>query len=80
MANRILVDDGWQQRIRDKMGVDNAYLSDSVLEQPDCIDIAEANIISMVPDYSILDGDSKTYLEYTVGFRMLYTLMPFYGC
>lgn len=75
MDNRILKDN-WQQRIRDKMGVDDAYLPDSVIEQPDCIDVAEANIISMIPDYSTLDGDSKLYLEYAVVLECCILLSP----
>lgn len=63
MDNRILNKEGWQQRIRDKMGVDFAYLPDSAIEQPDIIQVAEANIISMVPDYEALDGDARLYLE-----------------
>lgn len=63
MDNRILNKEGWQQRIRDKMGVDFAYLPDSAIEQPDIIQVAEANIISMVPDYEALDVDARLYLE-----------------
>ena len=66
MENRILIETGWEQRIRDKLGVDPAYLPDEVIRQPDCINVAEANIISTIPDYSTLDGDSKLYLEYAV--------------
>lgn len=76
MANRILTTENWQQRIRDKMGVDDAYLPDSVIEQPDCITVAEANIISMIPDYSILDDDSKLYLEYAVVLECCILLAP----
>lgn len=76
MANRILKDDGWENRIRDKMGVDEAYLADSTLQSPDCIDVAEANIVSMIPGYSTLDGDSKTYLEYAVVLECCILLCP----
>lgn len=76
MGNKILTTENWQQRIRDKMGVDDAYLPDSVLEQPDCIGIAEANIISMIPNYSTLDGDSKLYLEYAVVLECCILLSP----
>lgn len=63
MSNRILTGDNWQERIRDKMGIDAAYLPNSAIEQPDIIQVAEANIISMVPDYEALDGDARLYLE-----------------
>lgn len=66
MANRILKDTNWQQRIRDKLGVDAAYLSDSALEQPEVIAVAEANIIEQIPDYESLEGDAKVYLEAAV--------------
>lgn len=66
MSNRILKDDGWEQRIRDKMGVDIAYLPDSAIRQPEIIAAAEANIIAQVPDYANLSDDKKVYLEAAV--------------
>lgn len=66
MENRILTNEGWEQRIRDKMGIDIAYLPDSVIQQPDIIGIAEANIIEKVPEYETLDGDALLYLETAV--------------
>jgi hypothetical protein len=66
MANKILTADGWQQRIRDKMGVFDSYLPDSAIEQPDVITVAEANIITRIPDYESLTGDDKVYLEAAV--------------
>lgn len=76
MANRILTKDNWQQRIRDKIGVDDAYLPDSVIEQPDCISIAETNIINMFPNYSSLTDDSRLYLEYAVVLECCILLSP----
>ena len=66
MANRILNDIGWQQRILDKLGVDVAYLPFAAIEQPECITVAEANIIKQVPDYASLTDDDKVYLEAAV--------------
>jgi len=66
MENRILTNEGWEQRIRDKMGIDIAYLPDSVIQQPDIIGIAESNIIKQVPDYETLEGDTWLYLETAV--------------
>lgn len=66
MANRILVDTGWQQRIRDKLGLLEPYLPDSVIEQPENITVAEANIIAQLPDYGGLEDDAKVYLEAAV--------------
>lgn len=53
-------------RIRDKIGVDSVYLPDSILEQPDIITVAEANIISQVPTYASLEDDARVYLESAV--------------
>lgn len=66
MSNRILIGDGWQQRILDKLGVDAAYLPFSVIEQPDNITVAEANIIEKIPDYANLTDDKRVYLESAV--------------
>lgn len=63
MANKILTSPGWEGRIRSKLGVDAAYLPDADLQQPDIIDIAEVNIIEMVPDYADKTGTDRTYLE-----------------
>ena len=63
MANLILTATGWEQRIRSKVGCDIAYLSDADCAQPDVINIAEANIIEMVPDYASMTGTDKVYLE-----------------
>lgn len=76
MANRILVDVGWEQRIRDKMGVDEAYLADSTLQQPDIITIAEANIIEQIPSYADLVDDAKVYLESAVVCECCVLLCP----
>jgi hypothetical protein len=66
MANRILTADKWQQRIRDKLGIDAAYLPDSTIEQPDYITLAEANIIEQIPDYASITGDLRVFLEAAV--------------
>ncbi len=66
MSNKILIENGWQQRIRDKLGVDISYLPDSVIEQPDYITIAESKIIKSIPDYENLADDEKIFLEAAV--------------
>jgi hypothetical protein len=76
MANRILTDVGWEQRIRDKMGVDTAYLPDSAVQQPEIITVAEANIIAQIPDYAILTDDKKAYLEAAVVCECCVLLCP----
>ncbi|MBA1335834.1 MAG: hypothetical protein HPY66_1652 [Firmicutes bacterium] len=76
MANRILTAEGWTQRVRDKIGVDIAYLPDSVLEQPECITVAEANIIAQIPDYTAATGDARVYLEAAVVCECAVLLCP----
>lgn len=66
MPNLILTSVGWQERIRSKLGVDDAYLPDTAIEQPEIIDLAEANIIGMVPDYASLSGSKRIWLEAAV--------------
>lgn len=63
MANRILKEIGWEDRIRLKLMVDEAYLPNSELQEPDIIDVAEAFIIDLVPGYASLEGDDKVRLE-----------------
>lgn len=63
MANLILTADGWQGRVRNRLGVDDTYLTDADIAQPDIISVAEANIIDQVPDYADLTGSKRTWLE-----------------
>lgn len=78
MENRILTVIGWEQRIRDKMGVDNAYLPDSAIAQPDIITVAESNIIKQIPDYATINVDSeeRIYLEAAVVSECCVLLCP----
>lgn len=76
MENRILKEIGYEKRIRSKMGVSEPYLPNEDINITDCIGVAEANIISIIPDYSILDGDSKLYLEYAVVLECCILLSP----
>lgn len=79
MANRILTGENWQQRIREKIGVDSEYLPDSSIDSPDCIMVAEANIISQIPDYATLTNDLRVYLEYAVVLECCILLCPSMG-
>lgn len=63
MANLILTATGWEERVRNKLGIMEAYLADTDLQQPEIINIAEANIIEQVPDYEDLTGTDLVYLE-----------------
>jgi hypothetical protein len=79
ITNRILTSDYWEKRIRDKMGVDDAYLPDDLLNSPDIITLAEANIISQIPDYATLTNDLRVYLEYAVVLECCILLCPSMG-
>ena len=63
MANKILTAIGWQDRVRSKLGAGSAYLPDADIEQPDIIDVAEANIIKQIPGYATLTGSELVFLE-----------------
>ncbi len=63
MANLILIEQGWQGRVRNKLGIDEAYLSDADIAQPDIISVAEASIIDQVPNYGDLVGSKRVRLE-----------------
>lgn len=63
MANRILTEPGWEDRIRVKVGVDEAALPDAVLQSPDVIDVAEAKVIAAIPHWQELTGDDRLFLE-----------------
>ena len=78
MANRILTGLGYEDRIRSKMGVSDPYLPDNDINQPDCITVAEANIIAQIPEYTTVDKDSDlwVYLEYAVVLECCILLCP----
>ena len=54
MSNRILTEDGWQERVRNIIGVNESYLPDDAIEKPEIITVAEAYIIQIVPEYASL--------------------------
>jgi len=66
MANRILTGQDWEQRVLDKLGLDVAYLPFSVIQQPDCITIAESNVIKQIPRYTEAKDDALIFLESSV--------------
>lgn len=78
MENRILTGIGYEDRIRSKLGVSEPYLSDYDINQPDCIAVAEANIIAQIPEYTTIETDSdlKIYLEYAVVLECCILLCP----
>ncbi len=78
MANRILIDDGYEKRVRSKMGVSEPFLPDVDINQPDVITVAEANIIALIPEYNLLEAgsDSRVYLESAVVLECCILLSP----
>src|SRR5690606_24995504 len=62
----VLVSEGWEQRVRDKLGVDEAYLPDSALQQPDVIHMAEAEVKAAVPNWDELPPEKLVFLEAAV--------------
>lgn len=78
MENRILTGLGYEDRIRSKMGVSDPYLPDNDINQPDCITVAEANIIAQIPEYTTIDKESDlwVYLEYAVVLECSILLCP----
>ncbi len=63
MTNKILTGENWQGRVRSMLGVDAAFLPDTDIEMPEIVQVAEANIIDLVPDYETIPEDKKVYLE-----------------
>ncbi|MSU01938.1 hypothetical protein [Tissierella pigra] len=78
MPNRILINEGYEDRIRSRMGVSEPYLPNEDINKPDIITIAEANIISMIPGYEniAIGGDSRAYLETAVVLECCILLSP----
>lgn len=63
MANLILTDGTHYDRVRALLGVDKAYLSDTVIDSPDFITMSELNMIKLVPNYQELADTDKQYFE-----------------
>jgi hypothetical protein len=76
MPNLILTELNWTQRVRDKLGVEESYLPDAAIQQPEVITIAEANIIELVPEWESLTGTDRVYLEAAVVCECAVLLCP----
>lgn len=63
MKNKILTGENWQGRVRSMLGVDAAFLPDTDIEMPEIVQVAEANIIELVPGYETIPDDKRVYLE-----------------
>jgi hypothetical protein len=76
MDNRILKESGYEERIRSKLGVSEPYLPNEDINQPECIIVAETNIIKQIPNYESLTGDDRVYLEAAVVCECCVLLCP----
>lgn len=63
MSNLILTDGTYCDRVRAKLGVDVAYLSDTTIEMPDYVTMSELSMIKQVPNYQSLEDNDKTFFE-----------------
>lgn len=76
MANRILTAAGYEERVRGVMGLTAAYLPNDVINQPEHLTLAEAEIIKLIPDYTSKTGDDKTKLESVTVFEVARRICP----
>lgn len=76
MENKIPVVDRYSDRVRNKMGVLEEYLSDEDINMPDILGIAELNIGNMFPEDITLDDDGLLYMESIVVLECCILLCP----
>jgi hypothetical protein len=60
---KILKDHGYQDIIRDKLGIDSTTLPDTSIDRMDGVELAETIMIDRVPDYAYLTGNDLLYLK-----------------
>lgn len=78
-TNRILTEPGYQDIIRDKIGLATEVLPDSKIDRMDGVELAETIIIQRVPDYSSLAGDNSLYLKMATVFCVCALLAKDFG-
>lgn len=66
MANLILTEVGWEQRIRSQLGVDEAFLPDTDIRKPDVIGVAEQHIIDELSNYDEDNEELRVWVEAAV--------------
>ena len=76
MANLILTDGTHYDRVRALLGVDKAYLSDTVIDSPDFITMSELSMIKYVPNYQSLEGNDKILFESAVIYDLAARICP----
>ncbi len=77
--NRILTDSGYQDIIRDKIGLDSIILPDSKIDRMDGVEHAETIIIDRITDYASLTGDDLHYLKIATIFCVCAVLAKDFG-
>jgi len=73
----LIIEPGFENVVRSRLGVDADDLTDEELNQPLIVDLAEATIIRRVPAYeSITDPLDLLYLQNAVISQICYILCP----
>ena len=54
---------GWEDRVRNLLGVEDMYLTDEDIRHPEIIDLAEAEMVARFPNYATLTGPFRVWLE-----------------
>lgn len=62
MENKILTTDTYHDEIRGRLGVGEDVISNTDIDVPSVLPIAETKVISSVPDYNDLVDNDKNYL------------------
>jgi len=62
MPNRILITDTYHEEVRSRLGVGEDVLSDTEIDAPSVLPVAEGKVIASFPNYSNLTGDNLSYL------------------
>lgn len=76
MANRILTTDTYHDEVRSRLGVGEDVVSNADIDAPSVLPVAEAKVISSVPNYSDLAGDEASYLYAAAVCMVAATLAP----
>lgn len=78
-TNRILTEVGYQDIIRDKIGLVAEVLPDSKIDRMDGVELAETIIIQRAPDYAALIDDDLLYLRMAAIFCVCALLAKDFG-
>ncbi|MCR8656936.1 hypothetical protein [Paenibacillus endoradicis] len=76
MTNRILNTDTYHDEVRSRLGVGEDVVSNTEIDAPSVIKIAEAKVISSVPNYDVLEENEVDYLYAAVVCMVAAILAP----